>query len=337
MKISVYPYRLVFRHPFAIAYGMRSHTDVVYVKIQHREHTGWGEAALPPYLRETPESVRQFLEAHIPAMERMCSIAEAAEYLKHIYPVNYPAVAALDMALWHLRMLTGERIEEHTAGLPRRKPLNTYTIGISDERTMQQKIADALAYGFRLFKIKLNGKDDELQIKTFRRFTELPFGADANQAWQDISEASDKAAWLREAGCIWIEQPFAAQRDAELAALLKSKNILPVFADESCHTLADLQKINEAYDGVNIKLMKCGGITPAIEMIREARAMNLQILLGCMSESTVGCRAAALLAVYADYTDLDGPYLIENDCFTGVAMHEGSVEAGDLVQHSNTL
>lgn len=336
MQFSFYPFKLQFKFPFAIAHGTRTHTEVVYVKIEHEGLTGWGEAALPPYLTETPQTVMQFLKRYTSAIASL-SVDEAISYTQQIAEKNYPAIAALDIALWDIKLQQNGNslcamFTEFTE--TKNHPLNSYTIGVCQAEEMKLKIDEAVANGFQLFKLKLNGIDDEQMVNDFKSFTSQPFAVDANQAWCEVHVAKEKAHWLKENGCLLIEQPFA-KKDLDKSALLTSENIIPVYADESCQNLADIKRINDAFHGVNIKLMKCGGITHALEMLSTARQLGLKILLGCMSESTVGCRAAAQLAPLADYTDLDGPYLISNNCFSGLKMENGSVKTEQMLQLKN--
>lgn len=333
MHFSFYPYQLKFRFPFAIAHGTRTHTEVVYLKVEYQGLTGWGEAALPPYLNETPHTVMQFLNRYSLAIAAM-SLDEALALVQQTAEKNYPAMAALDMALWDIKLLQNGTSLHVGSSEILNKPLNTYTIGVCNAKEMNLKVDEALANGFKLFKLKLNGMYDERMVNDFRLITSLPFAVDANQSWADVSVAKEKAHWLNENGCIFIEQPFA-QEELEKSAVLTQENILPVYADESCQTISDLGNLKDTFSGINIKLMKCGGITPALEMITKARQLNLKILLGCMSESTVGCRAAAHLAPLVDYTDLDGPFLISNDCFIGLKMENGSVKTDKLQQINN--
>jgi L-Ala-D/L-Glu epimerase len=194
---------------------------------------------------------------------------------------------------------------------------------------MKQKIEEAERYGFEIFKIKLDGENDEEIVGDFRKLSNKPFAVDVNQGWRNITEASGKINWLKDQGCLFVEQPLAKNALDEMKRL-KQHSVLPVYADESCQRSNDLEKLHDCFDGVNIKLMKCGGITEAYQMIRKARELNLKVLIGCMSESSVGCTAAAHLAPLADYADLDGPYLIANDPFEGMKIGYGRIQVHPL-------
>lgn len=304
---------------------MRTHTDVVYVKVEHEGFTAWGEATLPPYLKETQQSVIGCVNAFADQANGL-GFEECFEVLHQDNPKdNTVACAAIDIALWNLKALQAGTTIRQLLQLPEKhNALNTYTIGVCPPDEMQGKVREGIAAGFEMFKLKLNGENDEEVVSTFKRLSNKPFAVDVNQGWKTIEEALEKIAWLKKADCVLVEQPFPISMDSSMTQL-KEQSLLPLYADESCQNLEDLIRLKDNYHGINIKLMKCGGITPALGMIDEARKTGLKILIGCMSESSVGCNAAAQLAGLADYTDLDGPWLISNDPFTGLELREGSV------------
>jgi L-alanine-DL-glutamate epimerase-like enolase superfamily enzyme len=326
LHLSLYPYQLRFKYPFGIAHGLRHTTDVVYVKLQHRGYTAWGEATLPPYLPETQSSVIKFLEhiSYSSVLNTADPVTVSAE-LNDAYTGNMAAKAALDMALWHLRLQTeGQPLHRLLGFESNSYPQGTYTIGVCPLAEMEAKIAEADALGFGIFKLKLDGKNDFETIRNFRSLTNKPFAADVNQGWRTPAQAAAVAALLAGQGCLFIEQPFD-KHDKQLPVLFKAQSPLPVYADEACQLLADLEDMPRSFNGINIKLMKCGGITEAYKMIVRARQLGLNILIGCMSESSVGCTAASWLTPLADYADLDGPYLISNDPFTGMKVEKGCI------------
>lgn len=324
MVINLIPYQLQFKYPFKIAHGVRTHTDVVYVKLEHEGLTAWGEATLPPYLPETQKSVIDFLTRfskqllHSPIEDWVAALASVND--------NLSAKAALDIALWDMRaQIEGKTIGEMLGIEAKQYPLSTYTIGVGTAEETEQKVAYALSEGFELFKLKLNGDKDEKKILDFSRCTDKPFAVDMNQGWSDPFKLLDFINnFLPQHNCVLVEQPL--HKDAvEEKKSIKGKTALPIYADESCQRLSDIDRLHDAFDGINIKLMKCGGITEAMQMIAKARALDMKILIGCMSESSVGCTAAVHLTPLADYADLDGPYLVANDPFTGVKVKEGRV------------
>lgn len=332
MRLSLHPYRLRFRYPFRIAHGMRTGTDVVYVKLEHDGLTAWGEATLPPYLPETQKTVMDF----ITAFYKSVGDADIEVWFEKLAAVDtdMSAKAALDMALWNMKAQQAGQTVAGILGIALADyPLCTYTIGACEtEEEMQDKVSHGLACGFEIFKLKLTNASPADTINWFRASTDKPFAVDANQAWDF---AVNEAAYyvndlLRPAGCLLVEQPYT-KTDLINTSQLKQVAGLPLYADESCQRLNDLERLRDCFDGINIKLMKCGGITEAISMIHKARELGFKILVGCMSESSVGCTAASYLTPLADYADLDGPWLIENVPFSGIELNNGKVAPRPLL------
>lgn len=335
LKLELFPYQLRFKHPFKIAHGVRETTDAVFVRLVYRQYTGWGEATLPPYLPETQNSVSQFLAGlNIGAIEFPLNPARIFRRINATHAGNYAAKAALDMALWSLKaQLENKTIGELLGIESGQYPLCTYTLGVSDFNEMKVKVNEALAEGFELFKIKLNGENDKQAIENFRKLTDKPFAIDVNQGWKSASAALVSLDAIAQFRPVLIEQPLPVADSAQMKKLIQDFQI-PFYADESCQKPDDIDKLKGYFTGVNIKLMKCGGITPAFEMITKARAIGLPVLIGCMSESSVGCTAAAHLTPLADYADLDGPYLIANDPFSGMTVAGGRIKMNPLIQTS---
>ncbi len=333
MKLDLFPYQLRFKHPFKIAHGVRETTDVVFVRLTHEGYTAWGEAALPPYLPETQKSVIDFLSGlDVSCIQFPLNPVQIFNEIDAQYPGNMSAKAAFDMALWHLKsQMENKGIGELLGIEPARFPLCTYTLGVSEFAEMKAKVDEALGYGFELFKIKLNGEDDLSALENFRKLTDKPFAIDVNQGWKSAEEAIANIQSIEHFKPVLIEQPLRVALNHQMPALLQ-KSSIPFYADESCQTPDDIERLAGCFTGVNIKLMKCGGISPALEMISKARALGLQILIGCMSESSVGCTAAAHLTPLADYADLDGPYLNANDPFVGMTVEEGRIKVNPLEQ-----
>ncbi|HWB62517.1 MAG TPA: dipeptide epimerase [Chitinophagales bacterium] len=331
MKISLHPYQLQFKYPFRIAHGLRTHTDVVYVKLQHEGFTAWGEAALPPYLSETQKSVIDFLSS-FSANLTGSGLNTWVEKLNNDTSPNVAAEAALDMALWSLQaQIEGKTIGALLGIQPAGYPVGTYTLGVSSFNEMKLKIAEAESNGFQFFKLKLNGENDGQVIKSYKQLSAMPFMVDVNQGWKNLEEATRKVGWLATEGCLAIEQPLPVSMLDTMPALKKNCP-LPLYADENCWNIADLEKLQDGFDGINMKLMKCGGISKALPLINKAREIGFKVLIGCMSESSVGCTAASYLTPLATYADLDGPYLIVNDPFTGMKVQGGHIKPHTLQQ-----
>lgn len=307
---------------------MRTHTDVVYLKLEHEDFIGWGEATLPPYLPETQKTV----VAYLTNFSKSISSASIDDWFAKLHPVNdnLSAKAALDMALWNLKSQTECKTIGELLGITTNDfPLSTYTLGVSSLEEMKTKIDEADKAGFKIYKLKLNGEKDEEMVSNFRSLCDKPFAVDVNQGWNDSEEVCSKIKWLAGEKCLLVEQPLPKNKNDEMS-LIKGKCPLPLYADESCQRLSDIERLRDSFDGINIKLMKCGGITEAYQMILKARELDMKILIGCMSESSVGCTAAAHLTPLADYADLDGPYLISNDPFSGMKIKEGRIELNPL-------
>jgi L-alanine-DL-glutamate epimerase-like enolase superfamily enzyme len=312
MQHYLFKHQLNFRFPFHIAHGIRKHTDIVYLKLQHEAYTAWGEAALPPYLSETQRSVVDFIYAFMHAHLGLEPEALLTELQQE--QINMPARAALDMALHSLlSQMQRTTMAFHLNITQLKIPPSFYTIAAcSSLHEMQERVQHGLKCGFSYFKLKLTDEDIAPTVEWFTSATSAPFAVDANQSWRSLQKAVSNSHFLKGHGCLLIEQPFP-KNELALSAKFRLQSSLPVFADESCQRLSQLPAVAEAFDGVNIKLMKCGGLSEALQMIHSARAKGMQVLIGCMSESSIGCDAAAHLAPLCDYADLDGPFLITND------------------------
>jgi L-alanine-DL-glutamate epimerase-like enolase superfamily enzyme len=326
MLIRYYPFRLQFRHPFRIAAGMRTGTDVVYVELEQHGVTGYGEAALPPYLPENLVSVATFLEKAKESLSLKITDAppyEQVEQIDKLAPGNEAAKAALEIALWDLYGKLNRQPLYHSLGIEKAPAQqSTFTIGIGDEAAVMQGLKDGER--FNLLKLKLGGDRDRETIQLLKRHSEKPFCVDVNQGWKDWRYALDMAHWLHEQGAFLLEQPLPKDKLDDIARVAEASPI-PVILDESVRRLSDLQRVHGACQGINIKLMKSGGLWEAKQMIDQARQLNMKALIGCMSESSCAVTAAAHLSGLCDWADLDGPYLIANDPFKGMTIEDGYI------------
>ncbi len=307
VNIKLHPYQLEFVFPFRIAHGVRAHTDALFVEIGSDGISAFGEATFPPYLPYTIGAAISSLSAIELGSEEIGDPMLIHLRYTHMEP---PAMAAIDMALWSLRAQ-----REHTSIRTlldirdTADPPRSYTIAVCDREEMGKRLDHGRSLGFSFFKLKLDGIHDAQMLSDFRSLTGAPFAVDANQAWTDVGYALECSKELQKQGCVLIEQPFHKAdllHTAELSAALS----IPIIADESCQVLADIDRVGGAFSGINVKLQKCGGITPAFEMIRYARSRGLKVLIGCMSESTIGCSAGEVLSPLCDWNDLDGRYLV---------------------------
>jgi len=326
MKIEIHPFRLKLKHPFRIAKGSRTHTDVVYVHLTEGEFSSVGEASLPPYLEDTTESVVEFLENIDPLRLDLNDIDKTRSYIKNLKLGNTAAKAAIEMALISLYTQSKGVTHSDYLGIVDRPILTSYTFGISTRAEMAAKLNEA--EDFKSFKLKLGSSDDLQILKNFGGLCDKPFSVDVNQGWTDFEYAKEVAHQLREMGCLFIEQPFHAQ-NIELHLRLKEEKLVPVFADESIQGLKDFHSKSDAFDGIVVKLMKTAGPLQAIQLMRKAKAAGLKTVMGCMAESSVAIRMAREIAPLADYADLDGAFLIVNDPYGFVNYSEGKILVED--------
>jgi L-alanine-DL-glutamate epimerase-like enolase superfamily enzyme len=201
-------------------------------------------------------------------------------------------------------------------------PVTSFTIGIDSPDIIGQKVDEASNYP--VLKVKLGVSGDEEIIRRIREHTDKKLRVDANEGWTSKEEARDKILWLQEQGVELVEQPLPAHQLEETAWVREAVSI-PIIADENVTTSADIARLQYVFDGINIKLMKCGGLREAMRMILSAKILGMKIMLGCMIESSVAISAAAQLSPLADYADLDGNLLIANDPFIGVREKDGKL------------
>jgi len=312
---EAFPTQLRFRFPFKIAHGERTHTDCVLLKASVGKYSAQGEATLPPYLPDTVESVLAFLShPFFKTIEDDFQPADVFAEMEKLFAGNMPAKAAVDMALWQLKAEMTGRPLGNLIGLDfQNETPHSYTIGICSKEEMQERLKFGIESGFSFFKLKLDGKNDKATIENYLSLCKHPFAVDANQSWdiKDEKKALSLLELLEENNCSLIEQPFI-KTDREKTRWLRALTEIPIIADEACQRLSDIDELSDAFDGINIKLQKCGGLTEAKQMIDKARNLDMKVLIGCMSESAIGCGAAEVLAPLCDWADLDGPYLIMN-------------------------
>ena len=241
---------------------------------------------------------------------------------------NNAAKAAIDIALNDLVGKIANKPFYDIMGFGKSKALPTsFTIGIDEEQKIEQKIKEAT--DFSILKIKAGTKDDKALINMIRKYSDKPLYVDVNQGWHDKQMVLDMIFWMKEKIVILVEQPMPVAMIDEMAWVTEQSPIITI-ADESIKRLKDVERLNGAFSGINIKLMKSTGLTEAIEMARYAKQNNLKVLLGCMAESSCATSAMAQLMQFADYIDLDAPNLLKNDPFRGVTYKNGNVYLNDL-------
>jgi L-alanine-DL-glutamate epimerase-like enolase superfamily enzyme len=330
MKLTFKPYDLQLRHVFTIANSSRKTTPVVLTEIEYEGVTGYGEASLPPYLGETQASVTEFLKKiNLSQFSNPFDLEDILTYIDKITENNTAAKASIDIALHDLvGKLMGQPWYK-IWGLDKTKaPSTTFTIGIDTEEVVKQKTREDEAR-FNILKVKLGSDHDKQMIEAIRSVTDKPLAIDANQGWKDKHEALDMIYWLRDKGVIMVEQPMS-KHNLEDNAWITERSPLPVYADESFQRLYDVPKLKGAYTGINIKLMKCTGMREAWKILTVARAVNMNVMIGCMTETSCAISAASQLSPAVDFADLDGNLLISNDIFKGTTLVNGKLVLSDL-------
>ncbi len=328
-RFAVSRKRLVLRHTWTISRNSSESKDNVFVRVERDGVVGWGEAA--PNVR-----YGQSAEQTEAALEKVRPLVEGSDWFQYVglreqweraVPEPSCAHAALDVAIldWVGRKLEVPlyRLFGLDAG---QAPVTSFSIGIDTPEVIRRKVEEA--GDFPVLKIKVGAENDAEILAAVRDVTDKPLYVDANEGWRDKEQALEKMRWLQKMGVELIEQPLPAAMIEE-TAWLRERAEIPIIADEAVKRAADIPALAGAYDGINIKLMKAGGIQEALRMIHVARAVGLKIMLGCMIESSVAISAAVHLSPLVDYADLDGNLLISNDPFTGVTVEHGRLLLND--------
>jgi L-alanine-DL-glutamate epimerase-like enolase superfamily enzyme len=323
------PYELHLRHVFTLASGSRSTTPGMQTEIRFGDVVGYGEASMPPYLGETVESAGNFLKlVDLSQFDSPFLVEEILEYIDSLATGNHAAKASVDIALHDLVGKLMNQPWYRIWGLdPLKTPNTSFTIGIDTPEVVKEKVREAGQ--FKILKVKLGQKNDMEMIETIRSVTDTPLCVDVNQGWTDRIKALEMIHWLKEKGVVFVEQPMP-KTSIDDTAWLTANSPLPIIADEAIQTISDFKKIQGAYSGINIKLMKCGGMRAAYTMISMARALEMKVMIGCMTETSCAVTAAAQMSPLADWADLDGNLLIDNDLFVGLKIRDGKIILPDL-------
>jgi len=279
---------------------------------------------MPPYLGESHETVLKFLsQVRMEQFTDPFLIEDILSYIDNIAPGNYAAKASVDIALHDLvGKIVGQPWFRLWGLNPLKTPYTSFTIGIDTPEVVKQKVAEAEPY--KVLKVKLGLGNDKEMVETIRAVSDKPICVDVNQGWKDRNYALEMAHWLKEMDVIFLEQPMPKTMIDDIAWLTQNSP-LPVIADEALQTIGDLFNIKGIYNGINIKLMKCGGMNAARKMAQMAKAMGMKVMIGCMTETSCAISAAAQLSPLVDWADLDGNLLISNDVYEGVTVEEGKI------------
>lgn len=322
LKLSLHPNKLELKYPFTISRWTYTHTESLVVALSADGISGFGEATYNPYYPNTEIAYMAERLSKIEDLLAEIPLSKPELFWDKIHPhlSDCPfALCAIDQAYydWYCRSKKMFLYEYWNLDI-KNTPPNSYTLSIDEPEAMVKRMQET---PWSIYKIKLGTERDLEIVEILRQYSTAPFWVDANGAW-DAAEAIDKSKRLKQLGVTLIEQPLPADQWEEMEEVFNT-SALPLIADESCKTLSDIQRCKNHFHGVNIKAMKCGGLTPAVRMIQEARTHRLNVMMGCMAESTVGISAIAHLSPLLDYADMDGQHFIKDDPFEGVWVSGG--------------
>jgi len=318
-KLDFKKLELIPSHPFTIARGTKETVPNVLVKLTANGVTGLGEAGPNSRYDEDADSVIDFIK-QLPSsfFDEVDSADILRDKLQQFDQPVQSAKTAIEMAWldwWGKNK--GQPLWKLWDAPSQTTPPTSFTIGLDEIDVMQQKVEEA--EGYPILKVKLGTDRDEEIIQGIREVSDQIIRVDANEGWEDLAEAKEAIRFLADQNVEFIEQPMPASCREELVQL-KEWSPLPIVADESFVGREHLDEIAEQFDGINIKLQKVGSLVEASKLIEKARERNLEVMIGCMIESSLGISAGALLGTWADYVDLDGHLLISNDPFTGLTL-----------------
>src|SRR5690242_7885035 len=317
--------RLNLQHTWTTTMSSSEYRDTLHVAYTRDGITGHGEGAPIVRYKEDAHSAQKAVES-VRDLVLSSNPMQFAKTMNQVFSRvqgEWAGKAAIDIALmdWFGQKL-GIPLYSYFGLDPKDTPLTTFSIGIDTPEITKQKTREAEPYP--ILKVKVGLATDEPTIEAVRSVTKKPIRVDANEGWKDREEAVRKINWLEKQGVEFIEQPLAADRIDD-TRWIRSRVHIPIIADEACRHAADIPKLRDAYDGVNVKLDKSGGMLEAYRMIEIAKALGMKTMLGCMISSSVSVTAAAHLSPLVDFADLDGNLLIANDPFHGVRVEKGKL------------
>ena len=330
--------------PLTISRGTTARSDNLYVFLTDGTHTGIGELSPATAKTWTAQNGQAQLNAFMKTSENIESLSphDIWQEMKDAN-IDPPAMAALDVAIWDLLAKRAGIPLYQMLGLPKRAVPTSVTIGINPPEETTYRVPIILeTSGAKCLKIKLGSPDGREHDKAHflaAKAAAAPFHAklrvDANGGWT-VGEAIEMIAWLAEQGVDYVEQPLAEGEEAGLPEVFEKRK-LPIFVDESCRFSTDIPNWASVVDGVNLKLMKCGGITEALRIVATAKAHNLQTMIGCMSESSIAIAGGAAMSALFDYIDLDSHTNLKPDPASGAELIDGVVLPQDKPGHGATL
>ncbi len=324
MKVILRTFELQLKHTFTISRRAYNSQPTLIVELQSEGYSGFGEATSNPYYNITLDSMRENLERIIPIIERVTN--ETPDEFWHIanqlLANDRFSLCALDIAYTDLyARKKSKKLYELWGYSIDNNPKTDYTIGIDSISKMVSKMKEL---PWPIYKIKLGTQEDIAIVSELRKHTDAIFRIDANCGWT-VSETINNAIKLKKLGVEFLEQPLKADNWEGHKEVFKH-SVLPIIADESCIIEEDVAKCHNNFHGVNIKLVKCGGLTPARRMISQAKKLGMKTMVGCMTESSVGISAIAHLLPQLDYVDMDGTLLLNKDIATGITISGGIIK-----------
>jgi L-alanine-DL-glutamate epimerase-like enolase superfamily enzyme len=320
MRLSYTTYRLKCTHPFGISRSSYDYYDRIFIYLEQDDFIGRGEAAPSERYKESIPQILERLKNKIIIPNDVTNIDEVIEIFdRYTDGINSLRSACVNALFDWWSQKNNISLHEYFNYDGEIKKPTSFTIAIGDFDELAQKIEEAKEYN--ILKVKLGTDNDKEIINTIRKFTDKPIRVDANEGW-DLDTAIEMSKWLAENNVELIEQPLPAN-DLDKMVELKNQSPLSLIADENCHTSADIENLVNGFDGINIKLAKCGGVDEASRMIETAKKYKLKIMFGCMIESSIGITTLAQFASQADYLDLDGNLLINNDPYNGLQIANG--------------
>ncbi len=323
MNLDYTTYRIICSHPFGISRSTHTYYDIVYIYISDGEYIGRGEAAPSVRYDESTNQIITHLKS-IDNIDNNLNLEEGAFWCKK----NSNGISSLEAALstaW-LDLWTKKNNRRISTYFNSGKNMlyTSFTIAIGDLDLIPKKIEEAKSYNILKIKLGIDEQHDKNIIKLIRKETDKIIRVDANEGW-DLDTGKKMCKWLADHNVEFVEQPFKAQNLGDTAKL-RDVSPLPLIADENSIKSSNIPDIAHAFDGINIKLMKCGSLFEAKKMIDLARKYDMKIMLGCMVESSIGITAMSNLSPQVDFADLDGNLLIDNDPYIGVKVVDGKLK-----------
>lgn len=329
IRMNLYRVKLPLAHEFTIARGSISTQPSLIVELVAGDLHGYGEVTESPFYGHSFDSMTRSLQRAQASLDFYETLSPDAVWSKmatlmdnDMFALSALDIAAHDLHARRLGVPVWQAWGLEWSGVPQ----SSFTIGIDTIDKMVSKLKEQP--GWRHYKIKLGTEHDLEIVRQLREQTGAVFRVDANCGWT-TKQAIENSQALAELGVEFIEQPLPIEAAEEDKRRLFAESSLPIVADEDCQIDADVRKCHGLYHGVNVKICKCGGLTPALQMLREARQLGMRTMVGCMVESEIGISGAAQLLPLLDYADLDGAVLLADSPTSGVRVERGQVHIVD--------